>query len=165
MTAEEGTRRACVLTVSDRAALGSYPDESGPTVAAALSELGFEVIETAVVPDGDAVSSQLRAWIAAEIPLVITTGGTGLSPRDMTPEQTRQVIERVVPGIAERIRGFSVDRVPAAALSRGIAGVADRTLIINVPGSVGGARDGVAALAQILGHAVDQVVGGDHGPS
>lgn len=165
MIADGRTRRAGVLTVSDRAAAGSYPDESGPAVAAALEVLGFEVVEAAVVPDGDAVSNQLRAWIAARVPLVITTGGTGLGPRDLTPEQTHQVIERVVPGIAERIRAFSVERVPAAALSRGIAGVAGRTLIINVPGSVGGARDGVAAIAGILGHAVDQVNGGDHGSS
>lgn len=152
-----------MLTVSDRAAAGAYPDQSGPVVVAALADLGFDVMDSRVVPDGDAVSGQLRAWITAQIPLVITTGGTGLGPRDMTPEQTRLVVDRVVPGIAERVRGFSVDRVPAAALSRGLAGVADRTLIINLPGSVGGARDGIAALTDILGHAVDQVAGGDHG--
>ncbi len=152
-----------MLTVSDRAAAGAYPDQSGPAAAAALADLGFDVIDSAVVPDGDAVSSQLRAWIAAQMPLIITTGGTGLGPRDMTPEQTERVVERIVPGIPERIRSFSLERVPTAALSRGIAGVAERTLIVNLPGSVGGARDGVAALAEILGHAVDQVAGGDHG--
>lgn len=140
-----------------------YADESGPAVARALQDLGFDVAEAAVVADGDPVAGQLRQWVAAEVPLVITTGGTGLGPRDLTPEQTALVVERLVPGIAERVRAFSVEEVPAASLSRGIAGIAGRTLIVNLPGSVGGARDGVAALSDVLGHAVDQLAGGDHG--
>lgn len=163
MAADPTRRKACVLTVSDRAASGVYADASGPAAAEALVALGFDVVDTAIVPDGDAVAQQLRRWIDAEIPLVITTGGTGLGSRDLTPEQTRLVVDRDVPGIAERVRAFSQDRVPAAALSRGIAGVAGRTLIVNLPGSVGGARDGVAALAGVLGHAVDQLGDGDHG--
>ena len=163
MTADSARRSACVLTASDRAAQGACADGSGPPAAQALVDLGFEVVETAIVQDGNGVASQLRTWVAGEIPLVITTGGTGLSPRDLTPEQTRLVIDRKIPGIAERVRSFSVEKVPAAVLSRGIAGSAGRTLIVNLPGSVGGARDGVAALAEVLGHAVDQLGDGGHG--
>lgn len=163
MTGSRSRFNACVLTVSDRAAAGEYADESGPAVASALADLDFDVQEQVVVPDGDEVAAQLRAWGAAGVPLVITTGGTGLGPRDVTPEQTALVVERIVPGIAERVRAYSMERVPAAALSRGIAGVAGQTLIVNLPGSVGGARDGIAALERVLRHAVEQISGADHG--
>lgn len=165
MADSDARRTACVLTVSDRAANGTYVDRSGPAASQALQELGFQVDEIRVVPDGGSVSSQLRAWIESGVPLVITTGGTGLSSRDLTPEQTASVIDRLVPGIAERVRAYSVDRVPAAALSRGIAGTAGMTLIVNLPGSVGGVNDGIAALADVLGHAIDQLSGVDHGTS
>ena len=154
---------ALVITVSTRATAGVYQDRSGPVIVAALRELGFAVGEPVVVPDGDAVGAALRAALAEEHAVVITTGGTGLSPSDHTPEQTRSVLEREVPQLAAAIARYGVEHgVPTAALSRGIAGVAGRTVIVNLPGSSGGARDGMAVLAPVLGHAVSQVRGGDH---
>jgi molybdenum cofactor synthesis domain-containing protein len=154
---------ALVITVSTRAAAGVYPDRSGPVVVEALAALGFEVAEPLVVPDGDAVGDALRDAVAAGHALVVTTGGTGLSPDDHTPEQTRAVLEREVPALAAEVARYGVDHgVPTALLSRGVAGVAGRTLIINLPGSTGGARDGMAVLAPVLPHAVSQLRGGDH---
>jgi molybdenum cofactor synthesis domain-containing protein len=115
-----------------------------------------------VVPDGSPVAEVLRDAVTQGYDAVVTTGGTGLTPLDQTPEMTRQVIDREVPGIAEAIRLEGRTSVPAAILSRGIAGVAGRTLIVNLPGSTGGVRDGMAVLAPVLLHAVDQIAGGDH---
>ncbi|HET9560822.1 MAG TPA: MogA/MoaB family molybdenum cofactor biosynthesis protein, partial [Propionibacteriaceae bacterium] len=135
---------ALVITVSTRAAAGVYPDKSGPIIASALDDLGFAVAGPVVVPDGDAVGATLRDAVAAGHSVVITTGGTGLHPRDHTPEQTRAVVDREVPQLAAAIARFGADHgVPTAVLSRGVAGVADRTLIVNLPGSSGGARDGM----------------------
>jgi molybdenum cofactor synthesis domain-containing protein len=157
------TDQALVVTVSTRAAAGVYEDRSGPIIVAELSRLGFEVAEPLVVPDGDAVGDALRGAVAARRPLVITTGGTGLSPDDHTPEQTRAVLEREIPALAAEIARYGVDHgVPTALLSRGLAGVSGETLIINLPGSSGGARDGMAVLAPLLQHAVSQLRGGDH---
>ena len=154
---------AVVITVSTRATAGVYVDRSGPVVVEALGELGFLVAEPVLVPDGEAVGTALRAAVADEHAVVITTGGTGLSPDDQTPEQTRSVLEREVPQLAAAIARYGVEHgVPTAALSRGIAGVAGRTVIVNLPGSSGGARDGMAVLAPVLEHAVSQVRGGDH---
>jgi molybdenum cofactor synthesis domain-containing protein len=154
---------ALVITVSTRAAAGVYPDKSGPIVASALDDLGFDVTGPVVVPDGDDVGAALRDAIAVGHAVVITTGGTGLNPRDHTPEQTKGVVEREVPQLAAAIARYGVDHgVPTAVLSRGIAGVAARTLIVNLPGSSGGARDGMAALGPVLMHAVSQLRGGDH---
>lgn len=155
--------RALVVTVSTRAAAGAYADRSGPIVVEELRALGFEVAEPVVVADGDAVGATLRAAVAEAYAVVVTTGGTGLSPDDHTPEQTRSVLEREVPQLAAAIARYGVDHgVPTAALSRGLAGVAGRTVIVNLPGSSGGARDGMAVLAPVLPHAVSQVRGGDH---
>ncbi len=154
---------ALVITVSTRAAAGVYPDKSGPIVASALDDLGFDVTGPVVVPDGDDVGAALRDAIAVGHAVVITTGGTGLSPGDHTPEQTKGVVEREVPQLAAAIARYGVDHgVPTAVLSRGIAGVAARTLIVNLPGSSGGARDGMAVLGPVLMHAVSQLRGGDH---
>ena len=154
---------AVVITVSTRAAAGVYEDKSGPIIASALHDLGFEVLGPAVVPDGDAVGAALRDAVAGGHAVVITTGGTGLNPRDHTPEQTRAVIEREVPQLAAAIARYGVDHgVPTAVLSRGLVGIADRTLIINLPGSSGGARDGMAVLGPVLEHAISQIRGGDH---
>jgi molybdenum cofactor synthesis domain-containing protein len=154
---------ALVITISTRAAAGVYPDKSGPIIAAALDDLGFTVAGPVVVPDGDAVGAALRDAVAAGHAVVITTGGTGLSPSDHTPEQTRGVVEREVPQLAAAIARYGNDHgVPTAVLSRGVAGVADRTLIVNLPGSSGGARDGMAVLGPVLRHAVSQLRGGDH---
>ncbi|MFZ1854113.1 MAG: MogA/MoaB family molybdenum cofactor biosynthesis protein [Candidatus Nanopelagicales bacterium] len=163
MTVDWQVVSAVVITVSDRAFAGEYEDRSGPIVAAELAALGFEVGAVVVVADGAAVGAALREEVARGRALVLTTGGTGLAPRDLTPEQTRLVIDREVPGIAERIRAAGAEKVPTAMLSRGIAGVADRTLIINLAGSTGAVRDGMDALGPVLMHAVEQIGGSDHG--
>jgi molybdenum cofactor synthesis domain-containing protein len=154
--------RALVVTVSNRAAAGVYEDRGGPILAAGLAELGFAVDGPQIVPDGEPVAQALAAAVAAGYDVVLTTGGTGLTPMDLTPQMTARVLEREVPGIPEAIRAASRDSVPASMLSRGLAGVAGRTLIVNLPGSPGGCRDGVAVLSPVLRHAVDQIAGGDH---
>lgn len=156
-------KRARVITVSTRAAAGVYADTSGPAAVAALRELGLEVGDAIIVPDGPAVLDALRAAVADAVDLVVTTGGTGHSPSDHTPELTREVIERESPGLAEAVRSYGVERgIATAVLSRGIVGIAANTLIVNLPGSSGGARDGIAALAPVLMHALEQVRGSDH---
>lgn len=158
-------RRALTVTVSNRAAAGVYSDRGGPLVVAGLAEIGFAVDGPEVVPDGAAVEAALRAAVAASYDVVVTTGGTGISPTDQTPEMTMRVIEYQVPGIAEAIRAYGVAHgVPTAVLSRGLVGVASRTLVINLPGSTGGVRDGLAVLAPVLLHAVEQIRGADHPP-
>ncbi len=154
--------RALVITCSNRAAAGVYEDRGGPILHAGLVELGFETAGPQVVPDGEPVHEALVAAIAAGYDVVLTTGGTGLTPGDHTPEMTRRVIEREVPGIADAIRRHSQDKVPTSMLSRGLAGVAGRTLIVNLPGSPGGCKDGIAVLSPVLKHAVEQIGGGDH---
>lgn len=156
------TIRARVIVASNRAAAGVYADTSGPRLVTGLRELGCEVGEPVVVPDGDPVAEALRAAVADGVDVVLTSGGTGVTPTDRTPEATRGLLDFEIPGIAEAIRAHSRDRVPAAALSRGLAGVAGRTLIINLPGSTGGAKDGLAVLGPLLAHTVDQIRGGDH---
>jgi molybdenum cofactor synthesis domain-containing protein len=140
-----------------------YADTGGPILVRGLTDLGFEVVGPVVVPDGDPVEAALRQGLSDGMDLILTTGGTGLSPTDHTPEVTRRVVDREVPGLAEAIRAHGVSHgVPTAALSRGIAGLAGRTLVVNLPGSPGGCRDGLAVLAPVLTHAVDQIHGGDH---
>jgi molybdenum cofactor synthesis domain-containing protein len=158
----EGPLRALAITISDRAARGGYVDQSGPLLVSLLVDAGCEVDGPLVIPDGEPVEAALRSALTSGYDVVVTTGGTGLSPRDQTPEMTARVLDRDVPGIAEAIRTAGRVGVPAAVLSRGLAGVAARTLIVNLPGSPGGVRDGMAVLAPILRHAVDQIAGGDH---
>ncbi|TGA99090.1 MogA/MoaB family molybdenum cofactor biosynthesis protein [Streptomyces palmae] len=157
-----GGYRALVVTASNRAAAGVYPDKGGPLVAEGLAGLGLTVDGPRVVPDGDPVEAALREAVAAGYDVVVTTGGTGISPTDRTPEATRRVVAYEIPGIAEAIRAEGLAKVPTAALSRGLAGVAGTTLIVNLPGSTGGVRDGLAVLGRLLVHAVDQIRGGDH---
>jgi molybdopterin adenylyltransferase len=149
--------RLAVLTVSDAGARGARADTSGDAIVALASARGYTLAARAVVGDDSAaIVAQLVAWCDGDAAdLVLTTGGTGLAPRDVTPEATRAVLEREAPGIAERIRMTMLDRFPRAALARGVAGVRNRTLIINVPGSVSGVRDALAALEPIVDHAVD----------
>ena len=156
--------RALVVTASDRAARGEYADRAGPVLVAGLRDLGFEVAQAVVVPDGQPVADQISAAVAAGIEVVLTTGGTGVGPRDLIPEVTEPLIERALPGVAEAIRAYGASKgVATAVLSRGLAGVAGNTVIINLPGSTGGCRDGLAVLAGVLAHLVAQVGGADHG--
>jgi len=156
--------RALAVTVSNRAAAGIYPDKSGPVLVDLLRSAGCAAVDgPLVIPDGDAVEAALRDAVAAGYDVVVTSGGTGLTPADLTPEMTRRVLDKEIPGIAEALRAAGAAAgVPAAILSRGLAGVADRTLIVNLPGSTGGVRDGLAVLAPVLEHAISQINGGDH---
>ena len=155
--------RALAVTVSNRAAAGVYADNSGPVLVELLRSAGCAVDGPLVIPDGEPVEAALRDGLAAGYDVVVTTGGTGLTPGDLTPEMTMRVVEREIPGIAEAMRSAGAAAgVPSAILSRGVAGVAGRTLIVNLPGSTGGVKDGMAVLSRVLEHAVDQVHGGDH---
>jgi molybdenum cofactor synthesis domain-containing protein len=156
--------KALVVTVSNRAAAGVYEDRSGPVLVTGLTEMGFDVDGPQVVPDGEPVEAALRTAIASSAyDVVITTGGTGIAPTDRTPDMTFRVIDRELPGIAEALRAYGVEHgVPAASLSRGVAGTAGTTLVVNLPGSQGGVLDGIAVLAPLLAHAVEQIHGGDH---
>ncbi len=157
------TFRARVITVSTRAAADVWPDRSGPILAQGLIDLGLAVDPVQIVADGEPVGAALRDAIADQIDLIVTTGGTGLTPTDRTPEQTAPVIDRPIPGIAEAIRSFGQSNgVPTAMLSRGLSGLAGQSLIVNAPGSPGGARDAIAALTPIIMHALEQVRGSDH---
>lgn len=155
-------RVARVVVASTRAANGVYTDRTGPLISAWLADRGITVDEVDVVVDGPAVGDAIRAGIYAEVDLVVTTGGTGLSPTDRTPEQTRPLLDIELPGLADAIRTAGLPGVPTAILSRGIAGVAGRTVVINLPGSTGGVRDGLDVLGTVLDHALDQIRGGDH---
>ena len=156
---------ARVVTVSDRSHAGIRADRSGPLLSELLGGLGFIVDTVVVVPDEvDAVADALRDAVSGGIDLVVTTGGTGFAPRDVTPEATRRVVDRDAPGLVEMLRSADRERVPTSILSRGVAGIAGGSVIVNLPGSTGGVRDGVAVLAPVIGHAIDQVRGGgDHG--
>jgi molybdenum cofactor synthesis domain-containing protein len=155
--------KATVVTASNRAAAGVYEDTTGPLIVSALEGLGFEVTGPVVVPDGPPVGDAIRSAVDAGARAVITTGGTGLTPTDLTPEVTRPLLDRGIPGIAEAIRAHGAAKgVPTAALSRGLAGVCGNALVVNLPGSRGGVKDGLAVVVPLLVHAVEQITGSDH---
>ncbi|MFJ9781309.1 molybdenum cofactor biosynthesis protein MoaE [Amycolatopsis sp. NPDC101161] len=155
-------RTARVIVASNRAAKGVYEDKTGPVIVAWLAGRGYDVPAPVVVEDGDPVGVALRAALADDVAVVLTTGGTGISPTDRTPDVTRAVLDHELPGVADAIRAAGLPKVPTAVLSRGVAGVAGRTLVVNLPGSSGGVKDGLGVLDGILDHAVDQLAGGDH---
>jgi molybdenum cofactor synthesis domain-containing protein len=154
--------RAQVITVSDRSHGGLRHDASGPLLASLLAELGFVVADVVVVPDeAPAIAAAVLAAVASA-DLVVTTGGTGLAPRDVTPDAVGPLLERTVPGIVEALRLHHRDLVPTTILSRAVAGTIGSSLVVTLPGSPNGVRDGVAVLAPVVGHAVAQLRGGDH---
>ncbi len=160
--AGSAARTAVVIVASTRAAGGVYPDRAGPLAVAWLRERGYATGDALVVPDGDAVGAALGDALRGRPDVILTSGGTGISPTDTTPEQTAPLLDKTVPGLADAIRDAGAPSVPTAVLSRGLAGVAGGTLVVNLPGSSGGVRDGLGVLDGVLDHAVDQLRGGDH---
>ncbi|MDR2998286.1 MAG: MogA/MoaB family molybdenum cofactor biosynthesis protein [Microbacterium sp.] len=155
--------QAAVITVSDRSAAGLRPDGSGPVAVEALRAAGFACDDALIVPDGaDAVEAALRAAIADGARLIVTSGGTGVAPRDATPEGTVRVLERELPGIPEELRRVGAAQKPVALLTRGLAGVAGGALIVNLPGSPGGVRDGMPVILSVASHVIAQLDGSDH---
>ena len=152
--------RVGILTLSDKASRGEREDTAGPAIAKLLEPFPVEIAEKAIIPDEpEQIVAKLRAWAADGLALILTTGGTGLGPRDHTPEATRRVISWEVPGLAELMRASGREHTPMASLSRGVVGLAGTTLIINLPGSEKGARESLEAILSVLSHALDLIAG------
>ena len=159
-------RTAVVITASNRASAGVYADTSGEILAAGLTKLGYELKDPIVIPDNiSQIQAAIELSLASKVDLIVTTGGTGVSPHDVTPEATAPLIKKLLPGIPEAFRAYSRERVPTTDLSRGLAGVTDSSLIINLPGSPGGVKDGLVIIERLAGHIHDQIAGVDHTPT
>ena len=159
-------RTAVVITASNRASAGVYADTSGEILAAGLTKLGYELKDPIVIPDNiSQIQAAIELSLAGKVDLIVTTGGTGVSPHDVTPEATAPLIKKLLPGIPEAFRAYSRDRVPTTDLSRGLAGVTGSSLIINLPGSPGGVKDGLVIIERLAGHVHDQIAGVDHTPT
>ena len=159
-------KSALVITASNRASAGVYEDKSGKILVEGLENLGYQITESINVPDNLAqISGAIKSGIEKKIDLIVTTGGTGVSPMDITPEATAPLIEKILPGFSEALRAYARDKVPTTDLSRAIAGVTDKSLIVNLPGSPGGVKDGLVILERLASHIHDQVAGHDHSAS
>jgi molybdenum cofactor synthesis domain-containing protein len=159
-------RTAVVITASNRASAGVYADTSGEILTAGLTKLGYQLKDPIVIPDNiSQIQAAIELSLAGNVDLIVTTGGTGVSPHDVTPEATAPLIKKLLPGIPEAFRAYSRDRVPTTDLSRGLAGVTGSSLIINLPGSPGGVKDGLVIIERLAGHIHDQIAGVDHTPT
>lgn len=158
----DSKKRATVITVSDRSSAGERDDVSGPLAAELLGAAGWAASVIVVPDDQDAIAALIVELVDDGVALVVTTGGTGVGPRDVTPEATSPLLTRELPGIAEEIRRVGIATLPQAMLSRGVAGMRHGTLVVNLAGSTGAVRDGIPVVAQVAAHAVDQAAGGDH---
>ena len=156
--------KAAIITASARASAGVYEDTSGEILKTGLKTLGYEVSDVVIVPDDvKQISDAIATALSAQVNLIVTTGGTGISPTDVTPEATAPHIQKLLPGIPEALRAYSREKVPTADLSRGIAGTSGSTLILNLPGSPGAVKDGLVIIERLAGHVHEQLRGKDHG--
>jgi molybdenum cofactor synthesis domain-containing protein len=154
---------AVVITASNRASKGIYEDSSGLILSQGLQKLGYNVMSTEIVEDNiEQIQSAIKNALASNVNLIVTTGGTGISPTDVTPEATLPLIEKLLPGVSEALRAYSREKVPTADLTRGVAGVTQNSFIVNLPGSPGGVRDGLVIIERLAGHVHEQLAGKDH---